>query len=54
MKAPNFLHVVDGADHSLRVPKSQLQAAGETKEDIDDKILNAIAGFVDQLSMSAD
>jgi predicted alpha/beta-hydrolase family hydrolase len=54
MKAPNFLHMVEGGDHSLRVPKSQLQAAGETKDDIDHKILNAIAGFVDQLPMSAD
>jgi len=54
MKAPNFLHVVEGGDHSLRVSKRQLQAAGETKDDIDHKILNAIAGFVDQLPMSAD
>jgi uncharacterized protein len=54
MKAPNFLHVVEGGDHSLRVPKRQLQAAGETKEDIDHEILNAIARFVDQLPMSAD
>ena len=28
MKAPNFLHVVEGGDHSLRVPKRQLQATG--------------------------
>jgi uncharacterized protein len=49
MKAPNFLHVVEGGDHSLRVPKSQRQATGETQEDVDQRILNAIAGFVDQL-----
>src|SRR5882757_4104920 len=54
MKAPNFLHVVEGGDHSLRVPKRQLQAAGETQEDIDQRILGAIAGFVDQLPMPAD
>jgi hypothetical protein len=54
MKAPNFLHVVEGGDHSLRVPKRQLQTAGETQEDIDHEILNAIARFVDQLPMSAD
>jgi predicted alpha/beta-hydrolase family hydrolase len=54
MKAPNFLHVVHGGDHSLRLPKRQLQAAGETQEDIDHQILNAIARFVDQLPMSAD
>ena len=54
MKAPNFLHLVEGGDHSLRVPKRQLQATGKTQEDIDHEILNAIAGFLDQLPMSAD
>jgi predicted alpha/beta-hydrolase family hydrolase len=54
MKAPNSLHLVEGGDHSLRVPKRQLEAAGETQEDIDHEILNAIAGFLDQLPMSAD
>ena len=54
MKAPNFLHVSEGGDHSLLVPKRQLQAAGETQEDIDQEILNAIARFVDQLPMTAD
>ena len=53
MKAPNFLHVIEGGDHSLAVPKRQLQAAGETQEEIDHEILNAIARFVDQLPMSA-
>jgi len=54
MKAPNFLHVVEGGDHSLRVPKRQLQDRSKTQEDIDHEILKAIAGFVDQLPMSAD
>ncbi len=54
IKAPNCLHVVEGGDHSLRVPKRQLQATGETQPDIDQRILRAIAGFVDQLPMSAD
>ena len=54
MKAPNFLHVVEGGDHSLRVLKRQLQATGETQEDVDHEILKAIAGFVDQLPISAD
>ena len=49
MKAPNFLHVVEGGDHSLRVPKRQLQATSKTQEDIDRQIFKAIAGFVDQL-----
>ena len=46
MKAPNFLHVVEGGDHSLRVPKRQLQATGETQEDVDQRILKSIADFV--------
>jgi len=54
MKVPNFLHVVEGGDHSLRVRKRQLQATGETQRGIDQRILSAIAGFIDQLPMSAD
>ncbi len=49
MKATNFLHVVEGGDHSLSVPKRQLQATSKTQEDIDRQILKAIAGFVDQV-----
>jgi predicted alpha/beta-hydrolase family hydrolase len=54
MKTKNFLHVVEGGDHSLRVPQRQLQATGRTQEDIDRQILKAIAGLVDQLPTSAD
>ena len=54
MKAPNFLHVVEGGDHSLRVPRRQLLGTSKTQEDIDHKILEAITGFVDQLPISAD
>ena len=54
MKAPNFLHVVEGGDHSLRVPQRQLKATGETQEHVDHEILKAITGFVDQLPISAD
>ena len=54
MKAPNFLHIVEGGDHSLRVPKRQLELKSETQEDVDRKILETIAGFVDQLPMSPD
>jgi uncharacterized protein len=45
MKAPNFLHVVQGGDHSLRVPKRQLQAGGKTQENIDQQIFQSIADF---------
>ena len=51
MKAPNFLHIVEGGDHSLRVPKRQLQAAGETQNEVDQRILQAISGFVDQSNL---
>src|SRR6266705_735517 len=54
MKAQNFFHVVEGGDHSLLVPKRQLELKSETQEDVDRKILETIAGFVDQLPMSAD
>ena len=50
MKAPNFLHLVEGGDHSLRVPKRHLQASGETQDDVDQKILTAIAGFINRES----
>jgi predicted alpha/beta-hydrolase family hydrolase len=49
MKAPNFLHVVEGGDHSLLVAKRQLRNTGQTQEQIDDQMLNAIAQFVGRL-----
>jgi predicted alpha/beta-hydrolase family hydrolase len=52
MKAPNFLHIVEGGDHSLSVPKRQLRASGETQEGVDQRILKAITGFVDRLNVS--
>jgi len=54
MKAPNFLHSVEGGDHSLRVPKSQLQGTSKTQQDINQQILKAIGKFVDQLVPVAD
>ena len=54
MKTENVLHIVDGGEHSLRVLKRQVQASGQTQEDIDQQILKAIVGFVDQLPSSAD
>jgi predicted alpha/beta-hydrolase family hydrolase len=49
MKSPNSLHVVEGGDHSLRVPKRQLQATSETQEDVDERVLKSIADFVSNL-----
>ena len=54
MKAPNFIHTVEGGDHSLRVAKHQLKATGETQEEVDRRVFEAIAGFVDRLAMPAD
>ena len=45
MKAPNFLHVVEGGEHSLLVRKGDLLAAGETQDDVDLRALGAIVAF---------
>ena len=50
MTAPNFLHVVEGGDHSLLVRKKDL--AGKTQEDVDQEILKAIRDFVGKTSRS--
>jgi hypothetical protein len=47
------LHTVEGGDHSLRVTKHQLTAKGETQEEVDRRIFEAIAGFVHRLAMPA-
>ncbi len=47
MTAPNFRHVVEGGDHSLIVRKKDL--GSETQEDVDQRILKAIAEFVNGL-----
>jgi len=46
MTAPTSLHIVEGGDHSLQVPKRQLAARGETQEDVDRQTLEAITRFV--------
>ncbi|PYK44858.1 MAG: alpha/beta hydrolase [Verrucomicrobia bacterium] len=45
MKASNFLHLVENGDHSLRITKRGLQVAGETQDDVDQRILAAIGTF---------
>jgi len=50
MSAPNFLRVVEGGDHSLIVTKTQLKTAGETQDEVDQRILEAISQFVGQLN----
>lgn len=46
MAAPSVLLVVPGGNHSLVVGKRALQAQGLTQDDVDARILTAIAGFV--------
>lgn len=46
MQVQPSLHVVEGGDHSLQVPKRQLQKTGETQEEIDQRAVAAIAQFV--------
>ena len=49
IKARNALHTVDGGDHSLRVTKRELQKRGQTQEEVDGRILEAIREFVGPL-----
>jgi uncharacterized protein len=46
MKAPNQLYIVEGGDHSLAVTKGQLKAAGETQDDVEERVLGKIRDFV--------
>ena len=48
MIAPNSLHVVEGGDHSLIVPKRQLGAGGQTE--IDQRISEEFARFAGGLN----
>jgi uncharacterized protein len=50
MTAANYLHVVKGGDHSLLVPKRQLEASGQSQSEVDQSILDAIAQFVSELT----
>ena len=44
MTTPNFLHVVEGGDHSLLLRKKDL--ANKTQNDVDQRIVKAISDFV--------
>jgi uncharacterized protein len=49
MTVENFLQVVEGGDHSLVATKTQLKTAGETQDEVDERILAAISQFVGRL-----
>jgi predicted alpha/beta-hydrolase family hydrolase len=46
MKAPTFLHVVEGGNHSLLVSAAQLKMAGEKQADADGRVLAAVRSFI--------
>ncbi len=46
MTAPSSLHLVDGGDHSLRVGVRALRERGETQEQVDAGVLEAIRRFL--------
>lgn len=46
MKAENELHVVESGNHSLLATKTELKAKHETQDDVDERILAAIADFL--------
>jgi predicted alpha/beta-hydrolase family hydrolase len=50
MGAPNELFVVEEGDHSLAMAKTTLRARGETQEEVDRRILEAIRAFVERHS----
>ena len=52
MVAPNFLHVVEGGDHSLLVRKKDI--GNETRDDVDQRILKIIAEFVARFTVADD
>jgi predicted alpha/beta-hydrolase family hydrolase len=49
MQAANFLHAVEGGDHSLLVRKRQLLARVETQDVVDQHILESISSFIQQI-----
>lgn len=46
MQAENELFVVEAGDHGLEVTKTWLAQAGETQDDVDDRILAAVGSFL--------
>jgi uncharacterized protein len=52
MKAPNRLHTIEGADHSLQVRKGDLKRMAKTQDDVNDDISNAICAFLADMSVT--
>ena len=48
LEVPNYIHVVEGGDHSLIVRKTQLDELGKKQEDLDRAAVDAIKAFLDK------
>jgi predicted alpha/beta-hydrolase family hydrolase len=48
MRAPSLLQVVEGGNHSLAVTQRALGARGTTQADTEQRVVDAILGFMDQ------
>jgi predicted alpha/beta-hydrolase family hydrolase len=48
LEVPNYIHVVEGGDHSLIVRKTQLDEAGKKQDDLDRAAVDAIKAFLDK------
>jgi uncharacterized protein len=53
MKCPNFLHPVEGGNHSLLVPKRELTAKGQTEQTVSQRISQAIEEFVTSITVAS-
>jgi predicted alpha/beta-hydrolase family hydrolase len=53
MKAPSLLQIVEGGDHSLLVTKRQLATSSETQDQVEQRIVEAIAQFVARVTEAA-
>jgi len=50
MRAPSDVYVVDSGDHSLVAQKSRLGQLGLSQEQLDERALTAIAGFLERFA----
>ncbi len=48
LEVPNYIHVVEGGDHSLIARKTQLEESGKKQDDLDKAAVDAIKAFLDK------
>lgn len=53
MTAPNFLHIVEGGDHSLSVTKRDLAARNQTQDDVDQIVSDTVSQFVSKMKRNS-